>query len=91
MPVKTESGEYVIFVDKPEGNAMVIQAIVCDMLRQIWGEGSDERIDEYKEKAESGDYENLKKVSVEAVPGLITFGNSNDYNVVATKKEIHDE
>ena len=85
MPVKTKSGEYVIFTDQPEGNSRVIISIVKDWIIQIWGYESQTRIDDYIEKAKSGDYDNLKKVSMEAVPGLLTFGDSTEYIVSAKK------
>lgn len=90
MPTKNENGDYVIFTDLEEGNSMAIMATVVDMLRQIYGEDSQDYIDEYREKAMSGGYENLKKVSMETVP-IITFGDSSDYKVVAHKKEVEND
>lgn len=89
MPHKLNSGGYVIFTDQPEGNSIGIMAIVSDWLRQIHGHGaeSDRIIEEYCNKAMSGDYENLKKVSIEAVPGLLTFGLSTDYSITAKRKD----
>ena len=55
-----------IRTDGPEGNAYAIMGIVADMLRQIHGrEDATPIIEEYREKAMSSDYENLKKISLE--------------------------
>ena len=91
MPVRTQSGKYVIFTDQEEGNPLSIISIVKGFLRQIYEEEAQEKIDDYLEKAMSGSYENLKKVSLEVVPGLITFANSSEYKVAAIKKETDSE
>lgn len=89
MFYKTNHGTYVIFTDQPEGNAISIISIVKDMIRQIWKDDPELefRINNYIKEAMSGNYENLKKVSQDAVPGLIEFGISTDYTVTAIKKE----
>ena len=86
MRAKDEEGRYVIFTDLPEGNAHSIMAIVVDMLKQIYGEDAPEHVERYRADAESSDYENLKRVSIEAVPGLLTFENSEEFEVIARKK-----
>ena len=85
MPTKTIDGRYVIFLDQPEGNAMGIISIVCDWLKQIHGwEEAEPLIKEYRDKAMSGSFEELKQLSIDTVPGLIKFGYSTDYRVTAT-------
>lgn len=87
----------IIRVDEPEGNAHAVMGIVSDMLRQIHGRGAEGRqiIEEYCQKAMSGDYENLKKVSMEYVPGLIDFAKSDEvditYNIIEKPDEEYDE
>ena len=86
---KTRSGEYVIFEDQPEGNSMYIICIVKNMIRQIWKDEPEEaerRVEDFLEKAFSGNYDNLKKVSKEAVLGLLIFGLSKDYEITAVKR-----
>ena len=86
MLAKDAEGRYVIFTDQPEGNAYSIIATVVEMLRQIHGDTANEIIDKYREEAQAGDYENLKKVSLEAVPGLLTFEVSDNFEIVAERK-----
>ena len=86
MLAKDAEGRYVIFTDQPEGNAYSIMATVVNMLKQIHGDEANEIVDKYREEAKAGDYENLKRVSLEAVPGLLTFEVSDDFEVVAQKK-----
>jgi len=83
----------IIRVDEPEGNAHAVMGIVSDMLRQIYGRGPEGRqiVEEYCQKAMSGDYENLKKVSMEYVPGLIDFAKSDDVEITYNKIENPDE
>ena len=83
----------IIRVDEPEGNAHAVMGIVSDMLRQIYGRGAEGRqiIEEYCQKAMSGDYENLKKVSMEYVPGLIDFAKSDEVEITYDKVEIPDD
>lgn len=93
MPHKTDHGTYVIFEDQPEGNAMSIISITRNMLKQIWSDDPEQRqirIENYMEQAMSGDYEHLKKVSQEAVPGLLEFGLSKDYLVRALENNVKE-
>ena len=70
----------IIRTDMPEGNANSILGIVSDMLLEIYGDTMEckSKIEEYYKKATSGDYENLKKVSKEFVPGMIEFASSDE-------------
>ena len=90
MPTKTASGDYVIFTDLPEGNSLNIRATAINFLKQIYEEESQEIIDEYLDKVDLGNYENLKKVTTEFVPILI-FGKSSDYSVRAIQGDLFDE
>ncbi len=71
----------VIRTYMPEGNAYAIIGIVNDMLRQIHGDKSAEKIKAYTEQATSGNYENLKQVSMDFVPGLIEFVDSSEVDI----------
>ncbi len=83
----------IIRTDLPEGNAHAIMGIVSDMLYQIWGRGPEgrEKVSEYAEKAMSGNYENLKKVSMETVPGLIDFATSDEVEVEYKRRDVDNE
>lgn len=70
---------HIIRTDMPEGNAYNIMGVVVDMLRQIHGwRDAQAYIEEYRAKATSGDYENLKEVSKKCVPELIDFAHSSE-------------
>lgn len=83
----------IIRTDEPEGNAHSVMGIVSDMLRQIHGRGAEGRqiIEEYCQKAMSGDYENLKQVSMEYVPGLIDFAKSDEVEITYEKIDVTNE
>lgn len=80
-----------IRTDAPEGNAYFIMGIVCNLIKQLWGdietpEALQERIDDYITKATSGNYENLKRESLIAingmnVPPLLMFCTSDEVSL----------
>ena len=74
----------IIKTDMPEGNAYAIMGNVANILQKIHGhEKAQPIIEEYHEQATSGDYENLKKVSLQFVnqlnmPPLLVFTTSDN-------------
>ena len=84
----------IIKTDMPEGNAYSIMGSVANILQQIHGRKEAEpMIEEYQKQATSGDYENLKKVSLQFVnqlnvPPLLIFTTSDN---VSEQVINHDE
>lgn len=74
----------IIKTDMPEGNAWGIMGAVANILQQLHGRKEAEpMIKEYQQQATSGDYENLKKVSLQFVnqlnvPPLLIFTTSGN-------------